>query len=83
MRYRNTTHIVPELEYEVGTLLIVPELEYEGPVVYSGGYHCTVSSLLGAEHPDVLYCGDPFHADVVKCRKLCEWRTLLIVPELE
>ena len=56
---------------------------HEGPVVYSGGDHRTVSSLLGADGPDVLYCGDPFHADVVKCRKLCEWRTLLIVPELE
>ena len=51
--------------------------------MYSGGDHHTVSNLLGADGPDVMYCGDHLHADVVKCRKLSEWRTLLIVPELE
>ncbi|XP_023338694.1 cytosolic purine 5'-nucleotidase [Eurytemora carolleeae] len=56
---------------------------HERPVVYSGGDHHTVSNLLGADGPDVMYCGDHLHADVVKCRKLSEWRTLLIVPELE
>jgi len=54
-----------------------------GPLVYSGGNHETITRLLGAAGPDVIYCGDHLHADVVKCRKLCEWRTLLIVPELE
>ena len=52
-------------------------------MVYSGGNHVQITSLLGASGPDVIYCGDHLHADVVKCRKLCEWRTLLIVPELE
>jgi len=54
-----------------------------GPLVYSGGNHQAVTRLLGAEGPDVIYCGDHLHADVVKCRKLCEWRTMLIVPELK
>ena len=53
-----------------------------GPLVYSGGNHQAITRLLGAQGPDVIYCGDHLHADVVKCRKLCEWRTLLIVPEL-
>ena len=52
------------------------------PTVYSGGDHEIMTSMLGAAGPDVIYCGDHLHADVVKCRKLCEWRTLLIVPEL-
>ena len=51
--------------------------------MYSGGNHQAVTRLLGAEGPDVIYCGDHLHADVVKCRKLCEWRTMLIVPELK
>eukprot|EP00092_Neocalanus_flemingeri_P002248 GFUD01002394.1.p1 GENE.GFUD01002394.1~~GFUD01002394.1.p1 ORF type:complete len:504 (+),score=173.37 GFUD01002394.1:133-1512(+) len=53
-----------------------------GPAVYSGGDHATISTMLGAKGPDVMYAGDHLFADVIKCRKLCEWRTLLIVPEL-
>jgi len=53
-----------------------------GPVVYSGGDHATITKMLGAEGHGVLYAGDHLLADVIKCRKLCEWRTLLIVPEL-
>ena len=53
-----------------------------GPVIYSGGDHTTISTMLGAKGPDVIYVGDHLYADVIKCRKLCEWRTLLIVPEL-
>jgi len=53
-----------------------------GPVVYSGGDHRTISTMLGAKGPDVIYVGDHLYADVIKCRKQCEWRTLLIVPEL-
>eukprot|EP00091_Calanus_sinicus_P002548 TRINITY_DN12618_c0_g2_i3.p1 TRINITY_DN12618_c0_g2~~TRINITY_DN12618_c0_g2_i3.p1 ORF type:complete len:226 (+),score=33.18 TRINITY_DN12618_c0_g2_i3:63-740(+) len=47
--------------------------------------HSLMSLLLtwlGAKGPDVIYVGDHLYADVIKCRKLCEWRTLLIVPEL-
>ena len=53
-----------------------------GPIVYSGGDHSTISTMLGAKGPDVIYAGDHLFADVIKCRKLCEWRTLLIIPEL-
>ena len=40
-----------------------------GPLVYSGGNHETITGLLGAAGPDVIYCGDHLHADVVKCRE--------------
>ena len=40
-----------------------------GPLVYSGGNHETITRLLGAAGPDVIYCGDHLHADVVKCRE--------------
>eukprot|EP00092_Neocalanus_flemingeri_P013163 GFUD01014182.1.p1 GENE.GFUD01014182.1~~GFUD01014182.1.p1 ORF type:complete len:513 (+),score=133.50 GFUD01014182.1:219-1541(+) len=53
-----------------------------GPEVYSGGDHITITTMLGAKGPDVIYAGDHLLADVIKCRKLCEWRTLLIIPEL-
>jgi len=54
----------------------------QGRVVYSGGDHSTITSMLGAQGPDVIYAGDHLFADVIKCRKMCEWRTVLIVPEL-
>ena len=38
--------------------------------------------MLAANGPDVIYAGDHLYGDVIKCRKHCEWRTLLIVPEL-
>jgi 5'-nucleotidase len=53
-----------------------------GPTVYSGGDHSTISRMLGARGPDVIYVGDHLYADVIKCRKECLWRTMLIVPEL-
>ena len=52
-------------------------------VVYSGGDHNTVTRLLGARGPDVLYCGDHLFGDVVRCKKLCEWHTMLVVPSLK
>ena len=52
-------------------------------VVYSGGDHNTVTRLMGARGPNVFYCGDHLFGDVVRCRKLCEWRTMLVVPGLE
>ena len=30
----------------------------------------------------VMYVGDHLWADVIRCRKNCQWKTLLIVPEL-
>ena len=51
--------------------------------VYSGGDHSTITSMLEASGPDVMYVGDHLYADVIKCRKECLWRTMLIVPELE
>ena len=50
--------------------------------MYSGGNHTTITNMLDAKGPDVIYAGDHLFADVIICRKLCEWRTLLIVPEL-
>lgn len=54
-----------------------------GQTVYSGGNHATITSMLEAKGPDVIYAGDHLYGDVIKCRKHCDWRTLLIVPELK
>ena len=54
-----------------------------GQMVYSGGHHDTITNMLEARGPDVIYAGDHLYGDVIKCRKHCDWRTLLIVPELK
>merc|ERR1719354_1054488 len=51
--------------------------------VFSGGDHGTITKMLGVDEPEILYCGDHLYGDVIKCRKECEWRTLLVVPELD
>ena len=72
-----------DLKYvDTKTGSLVDRLSEEKPV-FSGGDHITVARLLGARGPDVIYCGDHLYGDVVRCRKLCEWRTLLVVPILE
>jgi len=50
--------------------------------VFSGGDHKTITKMLGIDEPEILYCGDHLYGDVIKARKECEWRTLLVVPEL-
>ena len=73
----------PLQRVDTSTSNLVPlSASISGPHVYSGGNHTTITSMLGAKGPDVIYAGDHLLADVIKCRKLCEWRTLLIVPEL-
>ena len=39
--------------------------------------------MIKTRGPDVIYAGDHLYGDVIKCRKHCDWRTLLIVPELK
>jgi 5'-nucleotidase len=54
-----------------------------GPRVLSGGSAAAYCRLLGARGEQVVYVGDHLWADVIKCRKACDWRTVLVVPELE
>merc|ERR1712142_635036 len=54
--------------------------------IFSGGNSDQVLSKLGTNTlsgHEVLYCGDHLHADIIKCRKLTSWKTILIIPELE
>ena len=46
-------------------------------------YFISFLLILGVDEPEILYCGDHLYGDVIKCRKECEWRTLLVVPELD
>jgi len=80
-RFFSTGTPLQRVDISTSTLLPLSS-NPDGLEVYSGGDHSTISSLLGATGPDIIYAGDHLYADVIKCRKMCEWRTLLIVPEL-
>jgi len=54
----------------------------ENNKIFSGGNSEQIVSKLGARGHEILYCGDHLHADVIKCRKLTSWKTILIIPEL-
>ena len=49
--------------------------------MYSGGNYKHLTSLM--ETSSIMYCGDHLFADIIMCRKLTPWKTLLIIPELE
>lgn len=50
--------------------------------IYSGGCCDVFSELIGAKGKDVLYIGDHIFGDILKSKKICGWRTFLVIPEL-
>ena len=68
--------------FSEGTTLKVLEDCVEGCNIYSGGNHDQLTSMLETQGHKILYCGDHLHADIIKCRKMTSWKTILIVPEL-
>ena len=71
------------VDTKTGSVVDMSVEEKPGLMVYRGGDHNAVTRLMGAKGPDVIYCGDHLYGDVIRCRKLCEWRTMLVVPSLK
>jgi len=59
-----------------------PQPAPPGPVIYSGGCEADYRRMLDVPGEQVIYLGDHLWADIIRCRKSCAWRTMLIVPEL-
>ncbi|NUM88990.1 MAG: 5'-nucleotidase, partial [Bdellovibrionales bacterium] len=53
------------------------------PGVYTGGSAVKFTDDLGVEGDDILYIGDHIYGDVVRLKKDCNWRTALVVEDLE
>lgn len=52
--------------------------------VFQGGYYTDLHKFLGVSRGDeVLYVGDHIFGDILKSKKSLNWRTMLVVPELE
>lgn len=71
---------------------VVPEKEgllrlHRGPLepkkIYHGGNAILFEKLTRQKGDQILYCGDHIYGDIQRSKELFNWRTLLVVQELE
>lgn len=53
------------------------------PGIFQGGYAVKLQSDLGLKGDEILYLGDHIYGDILKLKKACDWRTALVIEELE
>ncbi|AGH96474.1 HAD-IG family 5'-nucleotidase [Pseudobdellovibrio exovorus] len=53
------------------------------PGVYQGGTARKFTEDLGLDGDDILYVGDHIYGDILRLKKECNWRTAMIIEELE
>lgn len=53
------------------------------PGIYQGGGAAKFAKDLGVEGDDILYIGDHIYGDILRLKKDCNWRTALVVEELQ
>ena len=53
------------------------------PGVYQGGNARKFTKDLALEGDDILYIGDHIYGDILRLKKDCNWRTAMIIEELE
>jgi len=51
--------------------------------IYQGGWFKKVQEDLGVQGSEILYIGDHIYGDVVSIKKSCNWRTALVLGDLE
>jgi len=59
---------------------------HEGPVstgLYQGGWFGNLQRDFGFDGSEILYIGDHIYGDVVAIKKRCDWRTALVLGDLE
>jgi HAD superfamily 5'-nucleotidase-like hydrolase len=54
-----------------------------GPGVYQSGNARKFTADLGLNGDDILYVGDHIYGDILRLKKDCNWRTAMIVEELD
>ena len=58
-------------------------VEGAGQGAWRGGSQSSLTALLGVPPHSILYAGDHLYADIIQLGKHCDWRSLLVVPELQ
>ncbi len=59
---------------------------HEGPItpgIYQGGCSSKLQAGLGLQGNEILYLGDHIYGDVVSIKKTCNWRTALVLGDLD
>ena len=51
--------------------------------IYQGGWFGQLQHDLGVQGGEILYLGDHIYGDVVSIKKTCDWRTALVLDDLE
>ena len=81
----------PRYFYENSKYLAVNPVDgtmtnFEGklvPGIYQGGGAKKFTADLGLDGDDILYIGDHIYGDILRLKKDCNWRTAMIIEELE
>ena len=68
---------------EAGAPIAAEVRAFERGHTYSGGNRGDLEKLLGAGGDRVLYVGDHIYGDILRSKKSSQWRTCLIIEELE
>lgn len=61
-------------------------INHEGPIsrgIWQGGWFGAVQEGMGIPGDEILYLGDHIYGDVVSIKKLCDWRTALVLSGLD
>jgi HAD superfamily 5'-nucleotidase-like hydrolase len=53
------------------------------PGIYQGGCASIFTDQLGLEGDQILYIGDHIYGDILRLKKDCNWRTAMVLEELE
>ncbi len=51
--------------------------------IYQGGWYEKLQEDMGLAGEEILYIGDHIYGDVVSIKKQCDWRTALVLGDLE
>ena len=74
----------PFVELDAGGVPIPREIHaFERGHTYAGGNRGDLERLLGAGGDRVLYVGDHIYGDILRSKKSSQWRTCLVIEELE
>lgn len=53
------------------------------PGIYQGGWGMKLQRDMNIPGNEILYLGDHIYGDILKLKKACDWRTALVVEELD
>ncbi|MBI4869793.1 MAG: HAD-IG family 5'-nucleotidase [Candidatus Wallbacteria bacterium] len=64
-------------------LMPVPEAQIPGVRAFRKGSVAPFEELLGTRSERVLFIGDHIYGDILRSKKHCNWRTVMIIEEME